>query len=125
GWLPVEAQGTVTVSEVGLAAVTGALWPPMSTESLAGVALKLMPVSVADAPGTSGFGETPVTCGAAVTMEPGGVSVLTYSTKLKVVTVLGMLSCQVFALDTSAVLRIPSAPSSGWSIPPIWPPYWK
>jgi len=125
GTEPLEVHGTVTFRVVALPPVTVAATPPMLTALEPGVALKLMPVRVAAAPGTSGDGDTEVTCGAAEASVPGGVSVATYSVNAKVVTVAGMFSCQFLAVETSAVDSTPSAPSSPWSTPPMLPPYWK
>ena len=52
-----SADGTVTVSDVALAAVTEAAVPPTVTPLLPGVALKFVPLIVAGWPGTSGLGE--------------------------------------------------------------------
>jgi hypothetical protein len=125
GTLPLETQGTVTVSEVAVAAVTVATRPPMVTVLLAAVVLKLVPVRVAEAPGTMGLGETEVTCGATLSSSPAGVSVETMRRNVKLLTLVGIFRRHCLADETSDEARIPSAPSSPWSTPPMAPPYWK
>ena len=77
----VATHGTVTVSVLTVAEVTVALAPPIVTVLSATVGLKLRPVRVADAPGTSGeglievmAGPTQVTVTLTVAVEPPGTA---------------------------------------------------
>lgn len=92
----------------------------MTTVLLAGVAEKLYPVIVAGCPGTIGFGEIAVICGATVDSAPPGILPATYAVKVNVVTVEGTLNVHAFAEDASPLTRMPSAPSSLPTVPPYW-----
>ena len=65
----VDPEGTITVRDVAVLAVTTAIMPLNNTESLALTGLKLVPVMVITVPGTPKAGEMSVMVGKLVTVK--------------------------------------------------------